>query len=295
MKQDIIAFIILHYNCMEDTINCVNSIRQVNFGERYYIIIVDNASPNESGESLLYKYQKDDDVRVILLTENVGFAKGNNAGYVYAKKECGANFIIVANNDIIFNDSWKFDHILEIYDRTQADIIGPDIISGEGEHWNPLRLYVVADTKFVKKRIRNRKIVLFYYGLKKKSKIMGQCGALERWMAKDRIKRLSRTAYKEERKGVVLHGACILFTPSYVRREDTAFNPKTFMYGEEDLLSQRAKKRGYDMLYTPKLSVLHIGEQATRSIYIKDIDKEIFMHSNMLKGYQILFEELKSD
>lgn len=116
---------------------------------------------------------------------------------------------------------------------------------------------------------------------------------LEKMMKKDRIKRLCNTAYKEERKGIVLHGACILFTPSYIERENTAFNPKTFMYGEEDLLSQRARKKGYNMLYTPKISILHIGEQGTRSIYVKDIDREIFMHTNMLKGYQLLLEELE--
>ncbi len=295
MNRNVVAFVILHYISIEETINCVKSIQRIDIGTEYYIIIVDNASPNGSGKEILSLYEKEENVRVVLSEENLGFARGNNLGYCYAKKECEANFIIVTNNDVIFNDSWKFSNILEIYSRTKADIIGPDVVSEKGEHWSPFRLVPLIRQKVVKKRIRNRKIILLYYKLKKKYILLRKIMVLEIMMEKEKHKRIGKTIHNKEKTGVVLLGACILFTPSFVQDEEEAFNPKTFMYGEEDLLSQKAMKKGYCVLYTPKLSVVHLGEKATTSACDGNIEKEIFMHSNMLKGYKLLLEELKNE
>lgn len=292
MNQDVIAFVILHYISIKDTINCVNSIQMINVGIEYFIVIVDNASPNKSGEELVSLYKDNENIQVVLSKKNLGFAQGNNLGYYYAKKKFGANFIIVTNNDVIFNDSWKFHNILEIYNRTKADIIGPDIVSEEGEHWSPFRLEPVTSFKLVKRRIRNRKIILFYYRCKKKFKFLDRVMILENMMEKEKNKRTNRTAYDTEQIGIVLHGACILFTPSFIKNEEEAFDSRTFMYGEEDLLAQKAKKKGYCMCYTPCISAVHIGEKATKEACSINIEREIFMHKNMLKGYQLLLEEL---
>lgn len=292
MNRNIVAFVILHYISVEDTINCVKSIQKIDMEVEYYIIIVDNASPNGSGDELMSMYKDEKNIRVVLSKENLGFARGNNLGYYYAKKEYGANFIIVVNNDVIFNESWKFQNILKIYNRTHADIIGPDVITEKGEHWSPFRLDSITSRRFIKKKIRNRKIEIFYFRMKKKYKVLRNVNIIENMMEKEKNKRLSNVEYKTERKGVVLHGSCVLFTPAYIESEKEAFNPKTFMYGEEDLLSQKARKKGYSILYTPDISILHIGESGTKSAHNENIEREIFMHTNMLKGYRLLLEDL---
>lgn len=48
-----ISFIILHYNVVDETINCVNSIKNNINSNNYHIVIADNASPNKSGDILL--------------------------------------------------------------------------------------------------------------------------------------------------------------------------------------------------------------------------------------------------
>ena len=289
MSQDVIAFVILHYINIEDTVNCVNSIQMINIGIEHFIIIVDNASPNQSGEGLVSLYKDNENIRVVLSKENLGFARGNNLGYCYAKKKCGANFIVVTNNDVIFNDSWK------LYNRTSADIIGPDIVSQDGKHWSPFRLEPITNSKIVKRRIRNRKVILLYYKYKKKYKFLNRIAILEKMMEKEKNKRINRTTYNTEKMGIVLHGACILFTPLFVKNEEEAFDSRTFMYGEEDLLAQKAKKMGYCMCYTPYFFVVHIGEKATRDACNENIEREIFMHTNMLKGYQLLLDELNNE
>ena len=87
-----ICFVILNYNLYQDTISCVASIKNRIDTRRYKIIIVDNASVNGAGELLREYYKTDQQIEIILLTKNIGFAKGNNIGINQARLE-GASFI----------------------------------------------------------------------------------------------------------------------------------------------------------------------------------------------------------
>ena len=50
-----IGFVVLHYNSEVETKNCVNSILQ--HVPDSYIVVVDNASPNNSGKNLMEFYK----------------------------------------------------------------------------------------------------------------------------------------------------------------------------------------------------------------------------------------------
>lgn len=79
VKENIdIAFLILHYITDNDTEICINSIINKCKGQKYKIIVVDNASPNNSYETLLIKFNNNDDIVFIKNIENLGFARGNN-------------------------------------------------------------------------------------------------------------------------------------------------------------------------------------------------------------------------
>lgn len=47
--MDKFAFVILHYNTIEDTEACVRSIHNYCRNYEYHIYVIDNASPNNSG------------------------------------------------------------------------------------------------------------------------------------------------------------------------------------------------------------------------------------------------------
>lgn len=290
--MDNVAFVILHYMDDKMTIRCVESLKNIDFGRQYSIIIVDNASPNHSGNELFSHYQKEENIHVIISDANLGFAKGNNLGYQYAKRQCHADFIIIVNNDVLFNEEWRFDVISQIYRRTQAYIIGPDIVSGTGVHQSPLRQSSMKDLKKIRRMIRNRKIYIFYFEIKRKFYFLNQFMLLENILAKEDQKYTEGKQWEREKEGAVLHGACLIFTPLFVEREEEAFDPRTFMYGEEDLLSCKAGQRGYKMLYTPEIHIRHLEENATKQVHA-GIEKRIFQYTNALKGYRLLYEELK--
>ena len=94
-----VCFVILHYMALDETILCVESIRDSVEGEKK-IIIVDNCSPNGTIKGLEEHYQDAADVDVLETGENLGFAKGNNFGYAYAVREYDPDFVVVMNNDM---------------------------------------------------------------------------------------------------------------------------------------------------------------------------------------------------
>ena len=67
MENKKFAFVILHYYTVEDTINCVKSIKELENYENVEIVIVDNASPNGSGKEIKEKYENDEKIHGLML------------------------------------------------------------------------------------------------------------------------------------------------------------------------------------------------------------------------------------
>jgi len=93
------SIIILTYNNLVYNTICVNSIRKYTKANTYEIIVVDNNSTDGTREWL----KKQNDIKVILNDENVGFPKGCNIGIAASDKE---NDILLLNNDTIVTPRW---------------------------------------------------------------------------------------------------------------------------------------------------------------------------------------------
>lgn len=86
------SIIIVSYNCMYMMQKCIESIRSSCTEGTYEIVVVDNASDDGVREWLC----EQDDIKVVLLDENVGFPMGCNIGVQYSEPE---NDILLLNND----------------------------------------------------------------------------------------------------------------------------------------------------------------------------------------------------
>lgn len=266
-----VYFVILHYITIEDTVACVDSLVRLNNNEKINIVIVDNASPNGTGKILEEKYYEKDNISVILLEENMGFAKGNNVGYAFAKKK-GADYVVILNSDTEIRQLNFVDKIIELYGKNNYDILGPDIISLEGKHQNPHR-DKGFELKDVNRIIRNRTIILLYLKMIEKLRCQSRINLLTRLEnihADNEQKSIERGI---ERNNVVLQGSVYVFSPSFIRDNIEAFYPKTFMYLEEEILYFLSTKRGYRMIYTPEIQVLHKWQGATQATLTTDYAK----------------------
>ena len=117
------------FSYSEDTLKCIDSIRENVRYKNYHIVVVDNGSPNGTGLELKARFKNDEHVTVILNSKNLGFAKGNNIGYSYARNELKSDFIAVINNDIFIEQPDFIELFIQRYNKKPYHILGPDIVS----------------------------------------------------------------------------------------------------------------------------------------------------------------------
>lgn len=274
------AFVILHYRAIDMTRKCVECIKAL-AGEKH-IVIVDNASPNGTGEQLANEYLHDSMVSVLLGEENVGFARGNNLGVRFVCDKLDADFVCVLNNDVEITQTGFISGIEEIYAAHPFDLLGPDILSVfSGIHQSPKTLNncdleTVRKKRCFVKRSQNPILLLLSSGEKNSPAI---------WRIAQRRRRAAQNIDSSvPAEGVVLHGSCVIFSRRYLAKHPEPFYPKTFMYYEMEILDWLCRREGCVVRYDPSISVLHYQYVASRMEYRSIIKRSKFVMDCLLQS-----------
>jgi len=118
-REKLVSIIILNYNGNEFLENCIESIfRETK--QKFELIIVDNNSPDKSGEKFSKKYES---CKFILNKKNVGVSEGLNIGIRNANGE----HIILLNNDLIVAPKW-LDYLFEAYKKNGNGLYQPKFL-----------------------------------------------------------------------------------------------------------------------------------------------------------------------
>lgn len=292
-----ISFVILHYMSLEETIQCVASIKTRVDTLDFRIVIVDNASPNFSGALLQEKYIGDQYVTVIVNNFNLGFANGNNVGFQYAKYVLNSRFIVLLNNDTYLIQDDFFRTVLTEYMQSKFSVMGPRVYTPNAScNTNPVRDLVYTERQLFIMIWANFKILLLHYlhleeiVPKIKVRLMKALG-LRRTSPINVIESMSPD-YRQV--NVQLHGCCLVFSPNYVKMFD-GIDSRTFMFLEEDILFTQMQKMKMVMVYNPDLKIFHLEDVSTDSIFQKPRSKRMFILKNVLASAWILMKVLKEN
>ena len=237
---------------------------------------------------------------VILNKENLGFARGNNIGYRYAVNVLKADFICIMNNDTLIEQNDFFEVICDEYKKSNYGIMGPKIYLNEGRV-KPVYVKLPGVDffedllKMQKKEYKQMKLHLNY--------ILVPCKLLRNQIYKIlKIERKSRfdgilslECVNQRKEDVVLHGCCIVFSPNYCGKYKEGFDPRTFLYKEEELLYLRCKKKNMKIVYNPKLTIRHLEDVSTNSMKYTRRKKIMFWLKNQIDSLEILVGELKQE
>lgn len=281
-----VTYVILHYIAIKDTIECVESIID-NLDNKdssiTNIVVVDNGSPNDSYKVLSSKFKKYKNVFMLKSDINLGFARGNNLGFRYAKYELNSDFIILLNNDTIIEQNDFNEILISKYNKNKYFVLGPDIITVNNYHQNPLNKQSWGIYELHKFRFGLRiKIILSYFNNR----------FTRKFKENENINYLEK-AIKRDIYNTALHGACLIFSPLYVRKFD-GINDKTFLYMEEDLLKLSADFYKFLMMYTSDLRILHKEDVSTNMLSGDDSIKLRRKYKNLLSSSSIYIREKKS-
>ena len=267
MKTVDIAYLILHYITVEDTVKCVDSIIETNTSNSYIIIIVDNGSPNSSYEQLLSLYKGNSDIVLIYSKINLGFANGNNLGFSYYKKNIRSPYLVVLNNDTIIKTNNFLETINKKYTQYQnTAIIGPKILLPNDKI---CPIYInMPSISTIKKRIIKIELMSVFDTVK-----------LHKLSHKLNSKKLGNSVTSTDadcdRMNAILHGSFLILTSKFINNFNELFDSRTFLYCEEELLFLKIKKNGYDTLYISSLVIFHNEDLLTSyRILLKELRKE---------------------
>lgn len=118
-----ISFVVLNWNGLDDTLNCLESIRQQTLKD-YEIIVVDNGSSPDQKQAL----RNINDVTLVDLPSNAGFTGGQLAALKHAR----GDFLALINNDAVIAKDWAETAIdtMKKYKRAAA-------VGGRAYQWDP--------------------------------------------------------------------------------------------------------------------------------------------------------------
>ena len=136
-----VSVVIVNWNRYEDTCECIDSLLAQK-GVSLKIICVDNGSSDNSGQRLREKY---DQIQLLQLNSNLGFAGGYNLGIKQALKQ-NTDYILIVNNDTVA-DEWMVSKLLPEIQASNIGICAPLIYYFE----NPARIW--SSGGYINKRL----------------------------------------------------------------------------------------------------------------------------------------------
>jgi len=141
------------------------------------IVIVDNASPNESFRLFVESFGANGCISVLRSPENSGYATGNNIGIRFLeKKEC--DFILISNSDIFLDDKYLLIKMIKKYNQLEnVAFVSPvmsvkDRVCPEFSAWKlPDRLKEILSSTFLLRILGSRYLARYYYKIEEGNEI----------------------------------------------------------------------------------------------------------------------------
>jgi N-acetylglucosaminyl-diphospho-decaprenol L-rhamnosyltransferase len=235
------SVIIVNYNTPALVRNCVQSVLDSSIAGHEDIVVVDNASTDNSFAVL--KQTLPPGVRLVRASMNRGFAAGVNFGMV----GCVRELVLVLNPDTYFVDPCLESVVTLLKNESDVGLVGLDLIYPNGERqFSARRFYSVLD-------ILSRRLPL------------GRLSAFKRRVDNH----LMREAWKA---GTPFEAEWVLGTGFIVRRSLWAdlggMDEHFFLYMEDVDICARIWQAGYRVLCVPGAKLTHEHQRASASGFL---------------------------
>lgn len=279
-----LSIIIVNYNTYTLTKQTIDSVLEKKLPFEYEIMLVDNASQDDSMVRLQEDYKElisQGLLNITLNDANLGFAKANNIGMRKSKGE----YILLLNSDTYvvedclqqcmqYIERYNTEAVIQGENKCKIGALGCKVILPDGT------LDHACKRGFPTPRAS------FYYFLKlhKRDKVKyGLYDALH---------------LDENEVGEVdcLMGAFMLM-PRHVLDQVGLLDEDFFMYGEDIDLCYRIKEGGYKIMYYPEASIIHYKggsskKRRTKVIYDFHNAMWIFYKKHYIKTYSLWINSL---
>lgn len=244
-----VSIILVNYNSAGLLRQCLQSIYEQTQDISFEVIVVDNASSDESRQIVRSEFPA---VQLIESPENLGFSRGNNLGVKLAK---GTYCVFLNTDTILFEDSIKA--LADFLDtHPEVGAVGPKILFEDGcfqlSAGRLPNLFGEFFDKIVYFLARRWRLVI--------------CPMLER-------------RHNATKAVGWLTGACFMVRHNAFLQV-SGFDEKLFMYFEDKDLCKRINASGWQIMYYPVTSIIHLLAGSSGNVNTQKIN-EIYRTSQL--------------
>jgi len=228
MSEIDVSVVIVNYNTMQMTNECIESVLNFTKSISIEIILVDNASTDGSKKF----YLNDNRIKYIYSNENLGFGKANNIGIEVAF----GKYVFLLNSDTILLD----DVIKKLFDFAEKNVdnnigaLGTCLISKDKKEALSFGQFV-SSKRIYRRLLENLRLCRGNFEI-------------------DTYSRLDIQGYAE----VDFISGADLFVPKRVFNQIKSFDPDFFMYYEETELQKRMDKVGLKRYIINVRDIIHL-------------------------------------
>jgi GT2 family glycosyltransferase len=242
-----VSIIIANYNTCDLLIECIKSVNSQTSGISFEIIVVDNASQDNSCERIREELP---DIKLIVNKENLGFGKANNIGIEHSV----GKYIFLLNSDtLLINNAIKYFFDFCEHSSSSIGALGAILQDRNGNN-------------------------VHSYG-----KFVTPCGVLFDMISKYLRFLKDRKYYKpasvKKMKEVDYITGADLFIPRTVCEKVGLFDPRFFMYCEEVDWQYRMYKAGYKRIIIDGPIILHFEGGSADSSRSRVLSNRLIYHS----------------
>lgn len=218
-----VSIIIVNYNTVSLLVNAIDSVLEKTKDIDYEIIVVDNNSDDDSESIIAKRYNNQ--IKFIPLLENIGFGRANNKGIEIAR---GRNVFLLNPDTVLQNNAVKI--LSSFLDKNSlAGVAGANLYNDDGTYQPSFSQMYPS----LRVELSNLFHLMF---LQNK-----QC--------------INKTNNPIKTQSVV--GAAMMIKKDIIKKVGV-FNPKFFMYSEEEEWCHRIRKAGYMIVNVPLAKITHL-------------------------------------
>lgn len=234
--------------------DCLCKLKKSLDGFDYRIIIIDNASSDNSVKTIVDNFSE---CLLIKNSSNVGFGRANNQALPYLE----GDYVLLLNTDAFVSPDSLVKTLAYMDKHAECGILGTKLIGRDGVLQPSCRYFPTPWNLFLQRSGFNRFFprVQLVDDMNWNHTSVRQCD----WVT-----------------------GCFFLIRRDVINQVGLFDPRYFLYYEEVDLCFAAKKAGWEVHYYPYTSVIHIGGESAKS------DGEITESGRQIEGLQIESELL---
>ena len=241
MHMDL-SIVIVNWNGLSVLRDCLASIPSDLPGFDLEVIVVDNDSQDESVAMLRLEFPW---VRVVVNSQNLGFAAGNNRGFATAR----GRYVLLLNSDTLVLPGALANSVRYLDENPQTGVLGCRIEF-------PDRSFQTSCYRF------NNLIELFMVRLLPLGSVKNERLNYGRYWG---------CQFQEPTEVDVVAG-CFMMVRREIILKSGGLDEDFFMYGEDEEWCSRIKRDGWKVIYYPAATIIHLhrfsSRQARRALQV---------------------------